>query len=89
MKWSSSSLLSALLGVMVGLGIFTFRLAEGFSYFTNDPNACANCHIMRDYLDFWQKSSHHARAACADCHTPDMRQGQLAARPLRAGRKPK
>jgi cytochrome c nitrite reductase small subunit len=70
MKWSSSILLSALFGVMVGLGIFTFRFAEGFSYFTNDPNACANCHIMRDYLDSWQKSSHHSRAVCNDCHTP-------------------
>jgi cytochrome c nitrite reductase small subunit len=56
---------------MTGLGVFTFRFAEGFSYFTNDPNACANCHVMRDYLDSWQKSSHHARAVCNDCHTPE------------------
>jgi cytochrome c nitrite reductase small subunit len=59
-----------LLGIMTGLGVFTFRFAEGFSYFTNDPDACANCHIMRDYLDSWQKSAHHARAVCNDCHTP-------------------
>ena len=58
------------LGVLLGLGAATFRYAEGFSYFSNDPRACANCHVMRPYLDSWQKSSHHARAACNDCHTP-------------------
>lgn len=64
-------LLCALTGVMAGLGVFTFVYAQGHSYFSNDPNACANCHIMRDHLDSWQKSSHHARAACNDCHTPN------------------
>ena len=62
--------LSVLTGVMLGTGAYTFRYAEGLSYFSNDPNACANCHIMRDYLDSWQKSSHHGRAVCNDCHTP-------------------
>ena len=62
--------IAALVGVMLGLGLYTFHFAQGLSYFSNDPNACANCHIMRDYLDSWQKSSHHARAVCNDCHTP-------------------
>ena len=62
--------LAVCLGVLLGLGAATFRYAEGFAYFSNDPRACANCHVMRDYLDSWQKSSHHARAACNDCHTP-------------------
>lgn len=57
-------------GLLAGLGIFTWTYAEGGSYFSNDPRACANCHVMRDYLDSWQKSSHHARATCNDCHTP-------------------
>jgi cytochrome c nitrite reductase small subunit len=47
----SAFLLSVLLGIMTGLGVFTFRFAEGFSYFTSDPDACANCRIMRDYQD--------------------------------------
>jgi len=63
-------MLSALVGVMIGVGLYTFHFAQGHSYFSNDPNACANCHIMRDYLDSWQKSSHHGRAVCNDCHTP-------------------
>jgi len=58
------------LGIPLGLGIFTFRYAEGLSYFSNDPNACANCHIMRDELDSWEKSGHHHVAVCNDCHLP-------------------
>jgi len=65
-----ASLLSALVGVLLGVGGYTFWFAQGHSYLSNDPQACANCHIMRDYLDSWQKSSHHARAVCNDCHTP-------------------
>ncbi len=61
---------SAMVGMMLGAGAFTFRYAEGLSYFSNNPGACANCHIMRDYLDSWQRSSHHGRAVCNDCHTP-------------------
>lgn len=57
-------------GVLLGVGLFTFRYAEGLSYFSNDPEACVNCHIMRDEYDSWAKSSHHAAAACNDCHLP-------------------
>jgi cytochrome c nitrite reductase small subunit len=57
-------------GALVGLGAFTFRYAEGFSYFSTDPRACANCHIMNDHYDSWQKASHHTVATCVDCHLP-------------------
>ena len=62
--------LALLTGAFVGLGGFTFVYGQGASYFANDPRACANCHIMRDQLASWQKSSHHAVATCNDCHTP-------------------
>ena len=57
-------------GVLIGLSAFTFKYAEGFSYFSTDPAACANCHIMRPQYDAWQKSSHHTVASCVDCHLP-------------------
>jgi cytochrome c nitrite reductase small subunit len=63
-------LLGALLGVAVGVGAYTFGYARGASYFTNDPAACANCHVMSEQYDGWRKSSHHAVAVCNDCHTP-------------------
>jgi cytochrome c nitrite reductase small subunit len=57
-------------GVLLGIGGFTFIYARGASYLTNDPAACANCHVMRDYYSAWQKSSHRSVAVCNDCHTP-------------------
>ena len=58
------------LGVLLGLGAATFRYAEGFSYFSNDPQACANCHVMQEQFDGWVHSSHRSVAVCNDCHTP-------------------
>ena len=63
-------LLTVAAGILLGLGGFTFRYAEGLSYFSSDPRACANCHIMRRQYDGWQKASHHTVATCADCHLP-------------------
>jgi cytochrome c nitrite reductase small subunit len=57
-------------GLVVGLGAFTFRYAEGLSYFSADPLACVNCHIMRDQYASWQHSPHHAVATCVQCHLP-------------------
>lgn len=59
---------AVLLGVPLGLGLFTFRYAEGLSYFSKDPRACVNCHIMQDEYDSWAKSGHHHVAGCVDCH---------------------
>lgn len=58
------------LAVGAGLGAFTFGYAGGASYMTNDPAACANCHVMRGHYDDWRHSSHRAVAVCNDCHTP-------------------
>jgi cytochrome c nitrite reductase small subunit len=57
-------------GLLFGLGAYTFVYAKGASYLTNDPRACANCHVMRDHFDAWSKSTHKAVATCNDCHTP-------------------
>ena len=62
--------LFALAGGIVGLGIFTFLYAQGTSYFSDNPSACANCHIMQQTYDNWNRGTHKAVAACNDCHTP-------------------
>jgi cytochrome c nitrite reductase small subunit len=62
--------LAALVGVALGIGTFTFVYARGASYLTDDPAACANCHIMREQFDGWTRSSHRAAAVCNDCHAP-------------------
>jgi len=63
-------MLALCLGVAAGIGGYTFRYAEGLSYFKTDPRACVNCHIMQPEYDAWQKSSHHQVAVCIDCHLP-------------------
>jgi cytochrome c nitrite reductase small subunit len=62
--------LSALAGVLLGVGGYTFWYANGLSYLSDDPRTCVNCHIMRDHYDGWQKASHHTAAVCNDCHIP-------------------
>src|SRR4029077_14787168 len=63
-------LLAVLFGALLGIGSFTFDYAEGLSYFSTDPAACKNCHIMNDEYNSWTKGPHHGSATCVDCHLP-------------------
>lgn len=63
-------LLPISVGLAAGAIAYTFRYAEGLSYFSTDPRACVNCHIMQPQYDGWQNASHHAVAKCIDCHLP-------------------
>jgi cytochrome c nitrite reductase small subunit len=74
-RWSPSARTLALiaaiaLGMLAGIGSFTFRYAEGLSYFSTDPKACVNCHIMQGQFNAWQRSSHRSYAVCIECHLP-------------------
>jgi cytochrome c nitrite reductase small subunit len=50
-----------LFGSATGIGGYTLIYARGGSYLTNNPKACANCHIMQDHYDAWVKSSHRSQ----------------------------
>jgi cytochrome c nitrite reductase small subunit len=63
-------LLSGMIGLAIGLGSYTFVYAQGASYLSDNPEACVNCHIMREQFDGWVKSSHSAFATCNSCHVP-------------------
>ena len=67
-RWGIAASLA--LGLAIGIGAYTFVYAKGASYMTNDPAACANCHIMDEHYSAWLKSSHGKVAVCNDCHTP-------------------
>jgi cytochrome c nitrite reductase small subunit len=75
-------LLGATLGLLLGVGGFTFIYARGASYLTNDPAACANCHVMEEQYTGWMKSSHRAVAVCNDCHTPHNLVGKYTTKAL-------
>jgi cytochrome c nitrite reductase small subunit len=62
--------LGVAMGVLLGVGGYTFIYARGASYLTDDPTACVNCHVMRDQYSGWITSSHRSVAVCNDCHAP-------------------
>ena len=62
--------ITAAVGLAVGVSGYAFIYAQGASYLTNNPAACANCHVMQAHYDAWRTSPHHAAAVCNDCHTP-------------------
>ena len=70
-------ILGLLCGAALGVGLFAFDYGEGLSYFSTDPKNCANCHIMQEHYNSWQKAGHHQLGAngqpvatCVDCHLP-------------------
>jgi cytochrome c nitrite reductase small subunit len=71
-------IIGVLVGLAAGLGAYTFVYAKGYSYLTNDPAACANCHVMDSYYSGWLKGPHRAVAGCNDCHTPHNFVGKYA-----------
>jgi cytochrome c nitrite reductase small subunit len=58
------------IGLVTAIGSYTFVYAKGYSYLSNNAASCANCHIMNEQYNAWEKSSHHSVATCNDCHTP-------------------
>ena len=58
------------LGILGGIGAFTFGYGKGSAYLSNNPAACANCHVMQSHYDSWQSSSHRHVAVCNNCHLP-------------------
>ena len=63
-------ILGIAIGMAVGVGAYTFVYARGYSYMTDNAEACVNCHIMQGQFSGWLKSSHRSVAVCNDCHTP-------------------
>lgn len=57
-------------GAFVGLFIYTFFASRAYSYLSDDPATCVNCHIMAPYYATWMHSSHGRNTTCNDCHVP-------------------
>lgn len=77
-----SILVLVLFGIVIGLGCYSFIYAKGYSYMSDDPRACINCHIMQDNFNAWQQSPHHHVAKCNDCHLPHNIVGKYAVKAL-------
>jgi cytochrome c nitrite reductase small subunit len=66
MKLHTSRWFLILLGVAIGfaggIGSYIFIYAKGYSYLTDDPAACDNCHSMNEQYSGWMKGSHRSAA---------------------------
>jgi cytochrome c nitrite reductase small subunit len=58
------------MGLMVGLLLYIFHVANATSYLSDEPETCMNCHIMAPQYATWNHSSHREAATCNDCHVP-------------------
>lgn len=57
-------------GAFVGLFIYTFFTSRAYSYLSDNPRTCVNCHLMSPYYATWSHSSHSRNTTCVDCHVP-------------------
>ncbi|NLD22450.1 MAG: cytochrome c nitrite reductase small subunit [Bacteroidales bacterium] len=57
-------------GAFVGLFIYTFFHSRAYSYLSDNPRTCVNCHLMSPYYATWTHSSHGRNTTCVDCHVP-------------------
>jgi nitrate/TMAO reductase-like tetraheme cytochrome c subunit len=60
-RQTAAMVLGIFVSLGLGIGSYTFLYAQGWSYLTNNPAACANCHIVQDHDDAWIKSSRRNR----------------------------
>ncbi len=59
-----------IVGTFTGLFIYTFFASRAYSYLSDNPRTCVNCHVMSPYYATWTHSSHSRNATCNDCHVP-------------------
>jgi len=57
-------------GIVAGLLMYIFFISRAYSYLSDDPSTCMNCHIMAPQFATWNHSSHREKANCNDCHVP-------------------
>ena len=57
-------------GAFCGLLAYLVYMSKAYSYLSDNPEVCINCHVMGPYYATWQHSSHKNVATCNDCHVP-------------------
>jgi cytochrome c nitrite reductase small subunit len=57
-------------GIFIGISLFILYVSKAYSYLSDNPATCTNCHIMSPQYATWNHSSHREVANCNDCHVP-------------------
>ena len=58
------------LGIFIGLTSYSVYISKVWSYASDKPETCINCHIMTPQYATWNHSSHREVTNCNDCHVP-------------------
>ncbi|NLA63695.1 MAG: cytochrome c nitrite reductase small subunit [Bacteroidales bacterium] len=59
-----------IVAAFIGLFIYTVYQSRAWSYISDEPSTCVNCHVMAPYYATWLHSSHGTNTTCNDCHVP-------------------
>jgi len=57
-------------GIFVGLLAYVFYISKAWSYLSDEPETCVNCHIMSPQYATWNHSAHRSYTNCNSCHVP-------------------
>ncbi|MBN1951690.1 MAG: cytochrome c nitrite reductase small subunit [Bacteroidales bacterium] len=66
--WRNTVIILA--GMFCGLLAYSIYVSKAWSYASDDPEVCINCHIMAPQYSTWIHSAHREKANCNDCHVP-------------------
>jgi cytochrome c nitrite reductase small subunit len=58
------------MAILVGALAYVFYISKAYSYLSDEPETCMNCHIMAPQFATWNHSAHREHAVCNDCHVP-------------------
>lgn len=58
------------LGIFTGSAFYIFYVSNAYSYLSDNPKTCVNCHVMTPQFATWSHSAHREVANCNDCHVP-------------------
>jgi cytochrome c nitrite reductase small subunit len=67
-QWKFPELI--LMGIFAGLFLFLIYTSKAYSYLSDNPETCVNCHVMISQYASWDHGSHRRYANCNDCHIP-------------------
>jgi cytochrome c nitrite reductase small subunit len=67
-KWKLPVIILA--GIFAGLFAYAFYISKAYSYLSDNPKTCVNCHIMAPQYATWSHSAHREVTNCNECHVP-------------------
>ena len=65
LRLAQGIILGVTLGLAVGVGTYTFVYARGYSYMTDNAEACVNCHVMQEQYSGLVRGQHFHHTARA------------------------